>query len=438
MPRPTHSISSLPPFSHHARQSLDDSFLPSAPHPPSPPTDPTAAGVTNGSLSPNFHRYSAIPLISSIAAESDPNREVESFSYTNTLNTGVYNSLSRIPSYRLPSPVSLPSRHNSRIQRDRGMSASPVSSISAVDAPITNRYSYLIQQSSGAPPNSTSSDMSYPSLPTSREQSSAANTMGVPPSAEYYGQGQSSRFQGHLTTINESTPNLPGTNNQSNQIMNQYAAPAPPPPAPAPTVTYNIPPHPQFPPADNTIPAPPQNAFQRLHSAARSQFTRIPNAFVHRGPSRPISLSYLVHRRRPRNHPPTPALAIIGLVTSVLVFIALMTFLWVSTFAANIVAIVYAFSVLVACTWVLVQYNQKKLQARMDEERGGSRLNLFADGGGAQPEMDMVQESEIVVIPRMPVHRTVGEGEADPELPPYSRGNAAEILDIPIPPPANR
>ncbi|KAK6532874.1 hypothetical protein TWF281_007046 [Arthrobotrys megalospora] len=442
MPRPTDRISSLPPFSHHVRQSLDDSSLPTPPHPPSPPSDPTAAGVTSGGLSPNFHRYSAIPLISSVT-EPDPNGEAGSFSYTNNLNTGVYNSLSRIPSYRLPSPVSLPSRHNSRIQRDRGMSASPVSSISAVDAPITNRYSYLIQPSSGISQNPTSADMSYPSLPSSQEQNPTISTMGIPSTVEYYNQGQPSRFQGQLTTINESTSNLPGTSNQgtsnqgtSSQIMNQYAAP-PPPPAPQATVTYNIPPHPQFHPANNTLPAPPQNAFQRLHTAARSRFGQIPNVFIHRGPPRPISLSRFIRGHRQSNHPPTPALAIIGLVTSVLVFIALMTFLWVSTFAANIVAIVYAFSVLVACTWVLFQYNQKKLKARMDEERGGSRLSLFPEGG-AQPEMDMVQESEIIVIPRMPVHRVVGEGEADPELPPYTRGSAAEILDIPVPPPANR
>lgn len=437
MPRPTQRITSLPPFSHHARQSLDDSSLPTLPHPPSPPSDPTAAGVTSGGLSYNFHRYSAIPLIPSVAAETDPNEEAESFSYMNNLNTGAYNSLNRTPSYRLPSPVSLPSRHNSRIQRDRGMSASPVSSISAADAPITSRYSYLIQPSAGMSQNPTSSEISYPSLP-SQEQNPTISTMGLPPSVDHYGQGQSSRFQGQLTTINESTTNLPGTSNHgnNNQSMSQlqYAAPPPPPP-PAPTVTYDLPPRPQFPSAGNTLPTPPQNTFQRLRSTARSRFGRIPNIFIHRGPPRPLSLSYLLRRRTPSNHPPTPALAIVGLVTSVLVFISLMTFLWVSTFAANIVAIVYSFSVLVACTWVLVDYSQKKMKAREDEEAGGSRSSFFASGGGTRQELDMVQESEIIVIPRIPVHRVVGEGEADPELPPYSRGDAAEILDIPVPPP---
>ncbi|KAK6342934.1 hypothetical protein TWF718_008312 [Orbilia javanica] len=442
MPRPTQSLTSLPPFSHHARQALDDSSLPTPPHPPSPPSDPTAAGVTSGSLSSNFHRYSAIPLISSVTQEPDPNGEVESFSYMNNLNTGVYSSLSRIPSYRLPSPVSLPSRHNSRIQRDRGMSASPVSSISAVDAPITNRYSYLIQQPpAGMSPNPTPSNISYPPLPSSQEQNPTIPTMGLPSSVEYYTQGQQSRFQGQLTTINESTTNLPGISNQgtNNQQTNQlhYAVPPPPPPPPALTVTYDVPPRPQFPSVDNTLPNPPQNTFQRLRSATRSRLGRIPNIFIHQGPPRPISLSYLIRRRRPNNHPPTPALAIVGLVTSVLVFISLMTFLWVSTFAANIVAIVYSFSVLTACTWVLVDYNQKKMRAREDEERGGLRSSLFSGGNGTQQDMDMVQESEIIVIPRMPVHRVVGEGEADPELPPYSRGDAAEILDIPVPPPPN-
>ncbi|KAK6505645.1 hypothetical protein TWF481_007536 [Arthrobotrys musiformis] len=448
MPRPTQRITSLPPFSYQARQTLDDSSLPTPPHPPSPPSDPTTSEITSGGRSPNFHRYSTIPLISSVTTESNPNGEAESFSYMNNLNTGVYNSLSRIPSYRLPSPVSLPSRHNSRIQRDRGMSTSPVSSISAADAPITNRYSYLIQPSAGMPQNHDPSEISYPSLPSSQEQNSTSSTMGLPPNLNYYtnAQGQPSRFP--LTTINESTSNLPGTNTQgtASQSMSQfqYAIPPPPPPPPAPpsqpfapTVTYNIPPRPQFPPVDNTLPTPPPNAFHRLRSAARSQFRRIPNIFIHQGPSRPLSLSYLLRRRVPRNHPPTPALAIVGLVTSVLVFIALMTFLWVSTFAANIVAIVYSFSVLIACTWVLVDYNQKKMRARMDEERGGSRSSLFLGGGGTRQEMDMVQESEIIVIPRMPVHRVVGEGEGDPELPPYSRGDAAEILDIPIPPPPN-
>ncbi|EGX49307.1 hypothetical protein AOL_s00078g340 [Orbilia oligospora ATCC 24927] len=439
MPRPTQRISSLPPFSHHARQSLDDSSLPTLPHPPSPPSDPTFSGITNGGFNSNFHRYSTIPLISSVAAEPESDGETESFSYMNNLNTGVYNSLSRIPSYRLPSPVSLPSRHNSRIQRDRGMSASPVSSISAVDAPITNRYSYLIQPSVGMSQNPTSSDISYPSLPSSQDQNPVALTMGLPQNVDSYNQAQTSRFQGQLTTINESTTNLPGTSNQrpgsQSTSQPQYAIPPPSPP-PALTVTYDIPPRPQFSSADNTLPAPPPSTFQRLRSAAHSRFGRIPNVFIHQGPPRPLSLSYLLRRRRPSNHPPTPALAIVGLVTSILVFISLMTFLWVSTFAANIVAIVYAFSVLVACTWVLVDYNQKKMRARIDEEAGGSRSSLFT-GSGTRQEMDMVQESEIIVIPRMPVHRVVGEGEADPELPPYTRGDAAEILDIPVPPPPN-
>lgn len=84
---------------------------------------------------------------------------------------------------------------------------------------------------------------------------------------------------------------------------------------------------------------------------------------------------------------------------------------------------------------MLVDYSQKKMKAREDEEAGGSRSSFFASGGGTRQELDMVQESEIIVIPRIPVHRVVGEGEADPELPPYSRGDAAEILDIPVPPP---
>ncbi|KAK6504254.1 hypothetical protein TWF506_002458 [Arthrobotrys conoides] len=411
MPRPTQRITSLPPFSHHARQSLDDSSLPTPPHPPSPPSDPTAAGITSGVFNSNFHRYSTIPLISSVTAEPGPNGEAESFSYMNNLNTGVYNSLSRIPSYRLPSPVSLPSRHNSRIQRDRdGMSQ-----------------------------NLTSSEISYPTLPSSQEQNSTTLTMGLPPNVEAYNQGQPPRFQGQLTTINESTTNLSGTSHQgpNNQSMSQLQYAVPPVSPPPPVVTYDIPTRPQFPSADNTPPTPPQNTFQRLRSAAHSRFSRIPNIFIHRGPPRPLSLSYLLRRRRPRDHPPTPALAIVGLVTSILVFISLMTFLWVSTFAANIVAIVYAFSVLVACTWVLVDYNQKKMKARDDEEAGGSRSSLFTGGGGTRQDMDLVQESEIIVIPRMPVHRVVGEGEADPELPPYTRGDAAEILDIPVPPPPN-
>ncbi|KAF3239751.1 hypothetical protein TWF217_001188 [Orbilia oligospora] len=393
MPRPTQRISSLPPFSHHARQSLDDSSLPTLPHPPSPPSDPTFSGITNGGFNSNFHRYSTIPLISSVAAEPESDGETESFSYMNNLNTGSNTTGSR----------------------------------------------YLIQPSVGMSQNPTSSDISYPSLPGSQDQNPIALTMGLPQNVDLYNQAQPSRFQGQLTTINESTTNLPGTSNQrpGSQSMSQpqYAIPPPSPP-PAPTVTYDIPPRPQFPSADNTLPTPPPSAFQRLRSAAHSRFGRIPNVFIHRGPPRPLSLSYLLRRRRPSNHPPTPALAIVGLVTSILVFISLMTFLWVSTFAANIVAIVYAFSVLVACTWVLVDYNQKKMRARIDEEAGGSRSSLFT-GSGTRQEMDMVQESEIIVIPRMPVHRVVGEGESDPELPPYTRGDAAEILDIPVPPPPN-
>ncbi|EPS38574.1 hypothetical protein H072_7673 [Dactylellina haptotyla CBS 200.50] len=457
MPRPTHRISALHPFSHQARQSLDDSSLPNAPHPPSPPSDPaaTAAIGTSSPLPSNSHRYSAIPLISSVA-EPGPNEESESFSYTNNLNTGVYNSLSRIPSYRLPSPVSLPSRHNSRIQRDRGMSVSPVSSISATDAPITSRYSYLIQPVSRVPQSPSPPDMPLPPLPPSQDSqvSQAPATMGVPFNVDFHNLGHPSRPMGPLLTpINESTPNLAGSSSHQlplqevGHVVQDRATPAP-------VITYSLPSQHAAVNANDAMPAPtrPRNAFQRMNDFAGRQFSSIQSSLSYtRRPSRPLSISQFVRRHRPSSahHPPTPALAIIGLVTSTLVFIALMTFIWVSPFAGNIVAVVYAFSVFSACLYVLVRYNQKKRRSRLDVERGGSRLSLFGrsgagsrirnsdEAGGAQPEMDMVQESEIIVIPRMPVHRVVGEGEADPELPPYSRGNAAEIMDIPVPPPAN-
>ncbi|KAK6540923.1 hypothetical protein TWF694_008307 [Orbilia ellipsospora] len=453
MPRPTQRISALHPFSHQARQSIDDSSLPNLPHPPSPPSnaESSSTATSNPVLRSNSQRYSAIPLISSVT-EFGPNGESDSFSYTNNLNTGVYNSLSRIPSYRLPSPVSLPSRHNSRIQRDRGMSASPVSSISAVDAPITNRYSYLIQPLPVVSQSPSPPDMPLPPPPPSQDQVSAVPTMGVPLNTEYLNIGHSSRLTGPLLTpINESTPNLPGSSHQSQQQLPLqeigYAAQDPTPLPPV--VTYDVP-APQNAMNTNTTPAPPRSAFQRMNDFAGRQFSSVRSNFVttRRPSSRPISLSQFVRRRRhTSSHPPTPSLAIIGVVTSSLVFIALMVFLWESNFAANIVAIVYSFSVLSACSYVLVRYNQKKRRNGLDVERGGSRMDLFGrsgansrfrtslEGVGSQPNMEMVQESEIIVIPRMPVHRTVGEGEADPELPPYSRGNAAEILDVPVPPP---
>ncbi|KAF3919785.1 hypothetical protein ABW20_dc0108878 [Dactylellina cionopaga] len=288
--------------------------------------------------------------------------------------------------------------------------------------------------------------MPFPPPPPSQDQVTTAPTMGVPPTVDYYNLGQTSRVAGlPLPPINESTPNLPSSTFHGTGSVTQNIGAS----SAAPVVTYNIPP-PQPPQhANNTMPempAPPRNAFQRMNDFVGRQS----NVFQTRTRTRPISISQFVRRHRPSSsHPPTPALSIIGLVTSSLVFIALMTFLFVSNFAANIVAIVYAFSVLCACTYVLVRYNQKKRRAHLDEERGGSRLDLFGRGGagsrlrnsdenGTQPEMEAVQESEIIVIPRMPVHRIVGDGEADPELPPYTRGDSATILDIPVPPPPNR
>ncbi|KAF3940951.1 hypothetical protein ABW19_dt0205866 [Dactylella cylindrospora] len=464
MPRPTQQLSSLPPFSRQTRQSLDESSLPSIPHPPSPPAvepRPTTAAAGAGSpLIPNPHRYSAIPLISSVT-ESIPNEEVESY-YNNSLNTGVYNSLSRIPSYRLPSPVSLPSRHNSRIQRDRGMSASPVSSISISDAPITGRYSYLVQPLSGIPQSPSPPDMPQPPPPPPTRQHQQASTpststMGAPPAGDFYSNpGQSSRATTsvqQLPPINESTSNLHNGSRGgiSGGYVSQDGAPTAinPPLPPAAHDLQDIP----LQHINNAIPpTPPRNTFQRMQDFATRQFNQVQvNIFNNRRPiSRSRSISQFVrrHRRRSGSHPPTPALAIIGLVTSFLVFIALLAFLWVSTFAANIVAVVYSFSVLCACAFVLIRYNQKKRRADLEEDRGGSRLSLFRrsgggagsrlghsnDGGLSQPEMDMVQESEIIVIPRLPVHRVVEEGEADPELPPYTRGDATEILDAPVAP----
>ncbi|EWC46018.1 hypothetical protein DRE_04811 [Drechslerella stenobrocha 248] len=193
---------------------------------------------------------------------------------------------------------------------------------------------------------------------------------------------------------------------------------------------------------NDEMPARPRNIFQRVHTSTSQGLSWLHSSmFSQQRQSRPLSLSQFVRRHRMlHSHPPTPVLAIIGLVTSILVFIAMFVFLWVSTFAANIVAVVYSFSVLIACTFVLVEYNQKKRRSQSDVE-AGSQVGLFGrralpgDTGSNQAEMDMVQGSEIIVIPRMPVHRIVGEGEADPELPPYSRGGAAEILDIPPPPP---
>ncbi|KAK6336302.1 hypothetical protein TWF696_001864 [Orbilia brochopaga] len=460
MPRPTDRLSSLPPFSHQARHSIDDSSLPTIPHPPSPPpSDAQSTTAAVGTASPPFlsqRRYSAIPLISSLA-EPAPNVAVETFPYTNHLNTGVYNSLSRIPSYRLPSPVSLPSRHDSRIQRDRGMSVSPVSSISSIDAPVTSRYSYLIQPLSGIPQSPASSRMSLPAslpppappptvpppppplpLPLSQsqdEQASETLLMGLPLDGAYFAPGPDSLAAGlHLPQSNGSTSNA-GIAGGSNRGIEPEDA--------APTVTYGIPLRPE---ATSALPTQPQNIFQRVHNSTSQGFGRLHSRmFGEHRPSRPLSITQFVRRHRMlSSHPPTPALAIIGLVTSVLVFIALMAFLWVSTFAANIVAIVYSFSVLIACMFVLVEYKQKKRRLESDEERGSSGLSLFGrsrasgpsgDAGGSQPEMDVVQASEIIVIPRMPVHRVVGEGEADPELPPYSRGGTTEILDIPAPPP---
>lgn len=59
--------------------------------------------------------------------------------------------------------------------------------------------------------------------------------------------------------------------------------------------------------------------------------------------------------------------------------------------------------------------------------RGSRRVS---SGDVEDGDIEMVQESEIVVVPRMGVHRVVGEGEADPELPPYSRGNASAVLNM--------
>ncbi|KAJ6257649.1 hypothetical protein Dda_7436 [Drechslerella dactyloides] len=451
MPRPTDRLSTLPPFSHQARHSVDDSSLPTIPHPPSPPSDPQLATAAVGTAAnPPFlvqRRYSAIPLISSVA-EPAPNAAVEAFPYTNHLNTGVYNSLSRIPSYRLPSPVSLPSRHDSRIQRDRGMSVSPVSSISSIDAPLTSRYSYLIQPLSGIPQSPALSEMSRPTSPpplppaiplpppllsSQDEQPLETSSMGLPLDGVYFPPGPESLAAGlHLPPMNESSSNIAGSSNRGIEPAS---------PDTVPVVTYGIPLRPE---ATDALPTPPRNIFQHMHNSTSQGFGRLHSRmFGEHRPSRPLSISQFVRRHRMlSSHPPTPALAIIGLVTSVLVFIALMVFLWVSTFAANIVAIVYSFSVLIACTFVLVEYKQKKRRSESDEERGSSGLSLFGRGRGgtsgdtgSQPEMDIVQASEIIVIPRMPVHRVVGEGEADPELPPYSRGGAAEILDISAPPP---
>jgi len=433
MPPPNRRIASLPPFSHTSRRSLDDSALPTLPHPPSPPPTTTNSSTTpRVPLISNPNRYTALPLISTVTAAGPTaqtmgatGNDTPPFEYSNSNNTGVYSSLSRIPSYRLPSPISLPSRHDSRIQRDRGMSTSPVSSISAMDAPVTSRYSYLMQPLPEIPQqeqqqqreDTTTPDLPAPPPPPASVPSAASqaynNSFLFPPPPRVSGQNP------QLTPIIEASP-AP----QSDHAYPSY--------------------FPDQPPQSRGEASTQPNGTQQFQTPSRNfnPFSnirgRLPSFTPRQRQVRPMSsFTQLIRRQRgPEGLEPAPALAILGLVTSFLVFIALMTFLWFSPFAANIVAIVYTFAIFAACLTVLILFYRNLGRPETGNDGmlsiliGGSRWRRRGVPGPTvaghpifhQPEM-VVDEGEVIVVPRMPVHRAAGEGEADPDLPPYTRAS---------------